>query len=78
MLPDAYLHCTPMGNNSRQCSEKVSSVGPESKPRSENPDLGHPAPGPKPDLLKIEGDWQDALKQTLSKKKPTSGWPKEK
>jgi hypothetical protein len=34
--------------------------------------------GPKPDLLKIEGDWQDAIKQTLEKKKPADGWPKEK
>lgn len=34
--------------------------------------------GPKPDLLKIEGDWQDAVKKTLEKKKPASGWPKDK
>jgi hypothetical protein len=40
-----------------------------------------PAPlkrGPKPDLLKIEGDWGDAVKKTLGKKKPAAGWPKEK
>jgi hypothetical protein len=35
------------------------------------------APGPKPDLLKIEGDWSAAVKQSLAKKKPAEGWPKE-
>jgi hypothetical protein len=34
--------------------------------------------GPKPDLLKIEGDWGDAVKKTLGKKKPAAGWPKDK
>lgn len=34
--------------------------------------------GPKPDLLKLEGDWTDAVKKTLTKKKPVGGWPKEK
>jgi hypothetical protein len=32
--------------------------------------------GPKPDTLKIEGKWQDAVKKSLSKKKPVEGWPK--
>jgi len=32
--------------------------------------------GPKPDTLKIEGDWRDAVKTSLSKKKPAEGWPK--
>lgn len=32
--------------------------------------------GPKPDVLKIEGNWQDAMKQSLQKKKPSEGWPK--
>jgi hypothetical protein len=32
--------------------------------------------GPKPDTLKIEGKWQDAVKKSLGKKKPISGWPK--
>lgn len=31
--------------------------------------------GPKPDVLKIN-NWQDALKQSLQKKKPANGWPK--
>lgn len=34
--------------------------------------------GPKPDILKIEGKWQDAVKKSLQKKKPAAGWPKEK
>jgi hypothetical protein len=32
--------------------------------------------GPKPDLLKIDGDWKDAVKKSLAKKKPAMGWPK--
>ena len=34
------------------------------------------ARGPKPETLKIEGKWQDAVKKSLSKKKPAEGWPK--
>jgi len=33
-------------------------------------------PGPKPDILKIEGDWEAAVKKSLGKKKPADGWPK--
>jgi hypothetical protein len=33
--------------------------------------------GPKPETLKIAGKWQDAVKKSLAKKKPASGWPKE-
>jgi len=32
--------------------------------------------GPKPDLLKLEGDWRDLMKKALQKKKPADGWPK--
>lgn len=32
--------------------------------------------GPKPEVLKIHGDWQDAMKRSLQKKKPPEGWPK--
>lgn len=39
-----------------------------------------PAPtmkrGPEPQRLKIEENWQDAIKQSLQKKKPSEGWPK--
>ena len=34
------------------------------------------APGPKPEILKIDGDWKDAVKVSLQKKKPAKGWPK--
>jgi hypothetical protein len=33
-------------------------------------------PGPKPVYLKIEGDWQEAVKKAIQKKKPANGWPK--
>ena len=33
-------------------------------------------PGPKPQYLKIEGDWRDAVKQAIQKKRPPEGWPK--
>jgi hypothetical protein len=33
-------------------------------------------PGPKPDVLKLKGNWKDAVKKSLQKKKPTEGWPK--
>lgn len=49
------------------------------KPRIQNkqkPRKSRNTPGPKPDTLKIEGDWQDAVKKSLRKKKPTQGWPK--
>ena len=32
--------------------------------------------GPKPDTLRIEGEWEDAVKKSLEKKKPAGGWPK--
>jgi hypothetical protein len=31
--------------------------------------------GPKPDILKLEGDWRDLMKQSLQKKKPKEDWP---
>ena len=33
-------------------------------------------PGPKEDRLVIEGDWKDAVKKALGKKRPVGGWPK--
>lgn len=32
--------------------------------------------GPKAVTLKLRGKWQDAVKQSLQKKKPAEGWPK--
>ncbi len=33
-------------------------------------------PGPAPEVLKIEGDWKDAMRKLISKKRPVGGWPK--
>ena len=33
-------------------------------------------PGPKPEILKIKGDWENAVTRSFRKKKPPSGWPK--
>jgi len=30
----------------------------------------NPRPGPKPDRLKIDGDWEDAVKKALDKRPP--------
>jgi hypothetical protein len=32
--------------------------------------------GPKMEFLKLNGDWQTAIKKSLQKKRPASGWPK--
>lgn len=32
--------------------------------------------GPKPDILKIDGDWRGAMKKAIEKKPPEKGWPK--
>jgi hypothetical protein len=32
--------------------------------------------GPKPQMLKIEGNWEDAVTKSFRKKKPLGGWPK--
>ena len=34
------------------------------------------SPGPKPSILKLSGNWRDAVKKSLTKKKPADGWPK--
>jgi hypothetical protein len=33
-------------------------------------------PGPKAEVLKIEGNWKDAMRKLVSKKRPVGGWPK--
>jgi hypothetical protein len=35
-------------------------------------------PGPKPHHLKLEGDWEQAMKKVLKKEKPKEGWPEDK
>lgn len=32
--------------------------------------------GPKEERLVIQGDWKQAVKKSLEKKKPAQGWPK--
>jgi hypothetical protein len=32
--------------------------------------------GPKPQLLKIKGNWERAVTKSFKKKKPPEGWPK--
>jgi hypothetical protein len=32
-------------------------------------------PGPKPDVLKLDGDWTELVKRSFAKKKPAGGWP---
>ncbi len=33
-------------------------------------------PGPKPQVLKIKGNWEQAVTKSFKKKKPPEGWPK--
>lgn len=35
-------------------------------------------PGLPAERLNIEGDWKDAVKKSLEKKKPKKGWPKDR
>lgn len=32
--------------------------------------------GPKEDRIKIDEDWEEAMKKALEKKRPEDGWPK--
>lgn len=32
--------------------------------------------GPKPDTVKIDGNWEDSVGKALKKEKPQEGWPK--
>jgi len=33
-------------------------------------------PGPKAEVLKLEGDWRDNIRKSFQAKKPVTGWPK--
>jgi len=33
-------------------------------------------PGPKPKVLKVNGNWEKAVTESFKKKKPAEGWPK--
>lgn len=32
--------------------------------------------GPKPEVLKLEGDWRENIRKSFQAKKPPGGWPK--
>jgi len=32
--------------------------------------------GPKPERLKLKGDWEQLVGKALAKKRPAKGWPK--
>lgn len=32
-------------------------------------------PGPEPDRLIFDGDWEDAAKKAIKKERPKEGWP---
>jgi hypothetical protein len=34
--------------------------------------------GPKPERLKLKGDWQGLVGKALAKNRPAKGWPKQK
>ena len=34
--------------------------------------------GPKPERLKLKGDWQKLMGKALKKERPAEGWPKAK
>lgn len=69
-------------NLATQAIDAIGGIVPEPEPFTEEIGGVEPkklmvhAPGPKPERLKIEGDWQDAVKKSLAKKKPADGWPK--
>ena len=31
--------------------------------------------GPKPERIKLDGNWRDAMEKVLKKKRPAEGWP---
>jgi hypothetical protein len=35
-------------------------------------------PGPDPDRLKLDGNWRDAVRKAVRKRRPKKGWPREK
>ncbi len=44
--------------------------------KSKRPAKPRAKPGPKPEVLKIKGDWRKAIKSSLAKKRPPTGWPR--
>ena len=46
------------------------------KPKGKKKKADQMKRGPKPEILKLEGNWEDAIKRSLQKKRPAKGWPK--
>jgi hypothetical protein len=44
--------------------------------KQKSPGKPRAKPGPKPQLLKIKGNWERAVTKSFKKKKPPGGWPK--
>ncbi|GJM20034.1 MAG: hypothetical protein DHS20C14_22470 [Phycisphaeraceae bacterium] len=40
-------------------------------------DTDRPGPGPDPERLKIDGDWEDRMGEALDRPRPEKGWPKD-
>lgn len=47
------------------------------KPKTKAVKKPRKRPGPEPEVLKIEGNWKDAMQKLISKKRPVGGWPKQ-
>jgi hypothetical protein len=45
--------------------------------KTKSPAKKKTAPGSKPQMLKIEGDWRDAVRLAMQKRKPAEGWPRQ-
>ncbi len=43
--------------------------------RQENQDGQEQNPGPEPERLNLEGDWEKLVGKALKKKRPKEGWP---
>jgi hypothetical protein len=44
--------------------------------KQKSPAKPRAVPGPKPQVLKINENWEDAITKSFRKKKPPHGWPK--
>jgi hypothetical protein len=47
------------------------------KPAKPAPKQAKPKPGPKPEVLQIDGNWQDAVRRSFQPRNPAGAWPKE-
>lgn len=60
-----------------RCPRQILSLGTnEVMPKTKDNAKKRETPGPKPEMLKIKGNWKDAVTKSFQKKKPSEGWPK--